>query len=69
MCTVYTRLWASVQYLCTHITQLRNFGMSVNIAWFPDYGHIVAGIFDILEVTKQYIDAFGSNKDFRQGEL
>ena len=20
--------------------------MSVDIAWFPDYGHIVAGIFD-----------------------
>ena len=25
----------------------KNFGMSVDIAWFPDFGHIVAGIFII----------------------
>ena len=24
-----------------------NFGMSVGVAWFPDYGHIVAGIFSM----------------------
>ena len=22
--------------------------MSVNVVWFPDYGHIVAGIFEYL---------------------
>ena len=25
--------------------------MSVNVAWFPDYGHIVAGIFSIRVVS------------------
>ena len=28
-----------------YIESSRNFGMSVGVAWFPDYGHIVAGIF------------------------
>ena len=41
---------SGVQYMCTHnlghnTVMSRNIGMSVNVAWFPDYGHIVAGIF------------------------
>ena len=34
----------------------KNIGMSIGVAWFPDYGHIVAGIFlqqpDILEASQ-----------------
>ena len=32
----------------------KNFGMSVDVAWFPDFGHIVAGIF----LFKQRIQSF-----------
>ena len=42
VCTVcvYTQLWAQHRH-----EQSRNFGMSVNVAWFPDYGNLMAGIF------------------------
>ena len=42
VCTVhvYTQQWSQH----TH-EQSRNVGMSVGVAWFPDFGHIVASIF------------------------
>ena len=34
-------------YMCTHSRghNIVNIGMSINVAWFPNYGHIVARIF------------------------
>ena len=46
--------------------------MSVNIAWFPDYGHIVAGIFneqklvlELLRVVKVKVTVTVTMKMFR----
>ena len=38
--------WSERKDNCTYIVMNRaGIGMSVNISWFPDFGHIMAGIF------------------------
>ena len=66
VCTVQvcTQPWAQHRHELS-----RNFDMSVNVTLFPDYGHIVAGIFEITDDFEKEIKQAGEYYHTGSGTL